>query len=102
MWVYEGNGVFYVILKNNQGKTLNVNPDIKASWSDSWVQANAQFEEELNSDHDLRIFSTKMFIVWDGNHYFQAWLLIINNEHKNNSSWHFTVESIILVVNGDI
>jgi hypothetical protein len=32
----------------------------------------------------------------------QAWLPIINNEHKNDQTWHFVVESIILVVNGDI
>jgi hypothetical protein len=43
-----------------------------------------------------------MFMVWDGNHRLQAWLPIINNEHKNDPSWHFAVESIILVVNGDI
>jgi hypothetical protein len=32
----------------------------------------------------------------------QAWLPIINNEYKNDQTWHFVVESIILVVNGDI
>jgi hypothetical protein len=37
----EGNGVFYVALEDNEGKTLDVTPDIMASWSDYWVQANA-------------------------------------------------------------
>jgi hypothetical protein len=37
-------------------------------------------------------------MVWDGNHHLQAWLPIINNEHKNDPTWHFVVESIILVV----
>jgi hypothetical protein len=98
----EGNGVFYVALENNEGKTIDVTPDIVASWSDKWVQANALFEEELNSDDDLRVFSGKMFMVWDGNHRLQAWLPIINNEHKDDPSWHYAVESIILVVGGDI
>jgi hypothetical protein len=43
-----------------------------------------------------------MFMVWNGNHHLQVWLPIINNEHKNDQTWHFAVESIILVVNGDI
>jgi hypothetical protein len=64
----EGNGVFYVALENNEGKTVDVTPDIIASLSDKWVQANAQFEEELNSDDDLRVFSGIMFMVWDGNY----------------------------------
>jgi hypothetical protein len=98
----EGNGVFYVALENNEGKIVDVTPDIVASWSDKWVQANALFEEELNSDDDLRVFSGKMFMVWDGNHRLQAWLPIINNEHKDDPIWHYAVESIILVVGGDI
>jgi hypothetical protein len=98
----EGNGVFYVALENNEGKTTDIIPDIMASWNNNWVKANVEFEKELNSDDDLRVFSGKMFMVWDGNHHLQAWLLIINNEHKNDQTWHFAVESIILVVNGDI
>jgi hypothetical protein len=98
----EGNGVFYVALENNEGKTMDVTPNIMASWSNNWIKANAEFEKELNSDDDLRVFSGKMFMVWDGNHRLQAWLPIINNEHKNDPTWHFAVESIILVVNGDI
>jgi hypothetical protein len=43
----EGNGVFYVALENNEGKTIDVTPDIVALWSDKWIQANALFEEEL-------------------------------------------------------
>jgi hypothetical protein len=98
----EGNGVFYVALENNEGKTMDVTPEIMASWSNNWIKANAEFEKELNSDDDLRVFSGKMFMVWDGNHRLQAWLPIINNEHKNDRTWHFAVECIILVVNGDI
>jgi hypothetical protein len=50
----------------------------------------------------LRVFSGKMFMVWDGNHRLQAWLPIINDDHGQDQSWHFSLESITLVVNGDI
>ena len=48
------------------------------------------------------MFSGKMFMVWDGNHWLQAWLSIINDDHSQDQSWHFSMESIILVVNGDV
>jgi hypothetical protein len=33
----EGNGIFYVVFKNNEGKTMYVSFDIMASWSNNWV-----------------------------------------------------------------
>jgi hypothetical protein len=42
----EGNGVFYVALENNEGKTMDVTPEIMASWSNNWVKANAEFEKK--------------------------------------------------------
>jgi hypothetical protein len=33
---------------------MDVIPDTMASWSDNWIQANALFEEKLNSDDDLK------------------------------------------------
>ena len=63
---------------------MDVTPNIMASWTNNWVQANVQFEKELNISNDLRVFSGKIFMVWDGNHCLQVWLPIINNEHKNN------------------
>ena len=68
----EGNGIFYVAFENNEGKTMDVTPDLKASQSDNWIQANAQFEEEPNRDDDLKVFLGKMFMIWDGNHHLQA------------------------------
>jgi hypothetical protein len=59
----EGNRVFYVALENNEGKTMDVIPDIMASWSNNWVKANEEFEKELNNDDDLRVFLGKMFMV---------------------------------------
>jgi hypothetical protein len=98
----EGIRVFNVELENNEGKTMDVTPNITASWSDNWVQANAEFEKELNSDDDLRVSFGKMFMVWNGNHRLQAWLPIINNEQRDDPSWHFLVESITFVVGGDV
>ena len=94
--------VFNVALENNEGKTMDVTPNITASWSDNCVQANAKFEKELNSDDDLRVFFGKMFMVWNGNHRLQAWLPIIKNEQRDDPSWHFLVESITFVVDGDV
>jgi hypothetical protein len=98
----EGNGVFYVSLEDNEGRTKAVTDEIIATWSESWIAVNAEFEHLLQSDADLRVFSGKMFMVWDGNHRLQAWLSIINEDHGLDRSWHFSVESIILVVNGDV
>jgi len=66
------------------------------------VRANAVFERELYNDEDLKVFSSKMFIVWNGNHCLQAWLPLINRDHANYFQWHYAVESIILEVKGDI
>lgn len=98
----EGNGVFYVALENNEGKTMDVTDNIIDSWSENWVRANDAFEKILQADEDLKVFSGKMFMVWDGNHRLQAWLPIINRDHTHDPAWHYAVESIILDVKGDI
>jgi hypothetical protein len=56
----------------------------------------------LIADPALQVFCEKMFYVWDSNHRIQAWMPIINNDHLDDISWHYTIESIILVVNGDV
>ena len=98
----EGNGVFYVALENNEGKTVDVTDDIIKTWSPNWLIANAAFERELQNDEDLKVFSGKMFMVWDGNHRLQAWLPLINRDHADDFQWHYAVESIILEVKGDV
>lgn len=98
----EGNGVFYVALDDNEGKTLDVSAEIISTWSQHWVTVNNEFEAMLAADPALQIFCGKMFHVWDGNHRIQAWMPIINNDHPDDISWHYTVESIILVVKGDV
>ena len=52
----EGNGIFYVTLKNNEGKTVDVTDNIIESWSENWVRANDAFEKVLQTDEDLKVF----------------------------------------------
>ena len=52
----EGNGVFYVALENNEGKTMDVIDNIIDSWSENWVLANDAFEKILQADEDLIVF----------------------------------------------
>ena len=51
---------------------------------------------------DLKICSSKVFMVWDGNHCLQALLPIINLDHTHDSTWHYVVENIILDIERDI
>ena len=98
----KGNGVFYVALEDNEGKTSDVSAKIFSTWSQYWVTMNNKFEAMLAADPALQVFCGKMFHVWDGNHRIQAWMPIISNDHLDDISWHYTVESNILVVNGDV
>ena len=82
----EGNGVFYVSMEDNKGRTKAVTNESIATWSKNWTSVNAKFENLLQGDDDLHVFLGKMFMVWDGNHRLQAWLPIINNDHGHDRS----------------
>lgn len=97
-----GNGYFYVALEDNHGFSKDVTPAIMEKWGDGWLQRNDEFEVLLQSDEDLKVFSNKMFMVWDGNHRLQAWLPIIEQYHKGDLNWHFNVQSVILDPKGDV
>ena len=56
----------------------------------------------MQKNEDLMQFLGLMFHVWDGNYRFQAWLPIIDGDHYNDEAWHFSVESIILDVDGQV
>ena len=64
----EGNGFFFVELEDNHGHTNDVTSSVVAKWSTEWKEVNDEFEKKLLADDDLKIFSNKMFMVWDGNH----------------------------------
>jgi hypothetical protein len=57
---------------------------------------NASFEEGLNLDEDLQRFSGRMFYVWDGNHWPQAWMPYIPRVHPHDFLWHIIMDSIML------
>ena len=80
----EGNGVFYVAIENDEGKTMEVTSAIMSTWSENWMKSNNEFEYFLKADADLRGFSNKIFFVWDGNHRLQVWLPIINKDHADD------------------
>ena len=98
----EGNGFFYVALEDNHGHTNEVTPTVVAKWSSEWKEVNDKFEKKLLADVDLKIFSNKMFMVWDGNHRLQAWMPIIEQFHTHDINWHFCVESVILEPRGNV
>ena len=98
----EGNGFFYVALDDNHGHTNDVTPTVMAKWSSHWKEVNEEFEEKLLADDDLKIFSNKMFMIWDGNHRLQAWMPIIEQFHAHDINWHFCVEGVILDPRGDV
>jgi hypothetical protein len=56
----------------------------------------------LATDPIFNVFCGKMLHVWDANHRVQAWMPIINQDHQNDLGWHYSVDSIILEVKGDI
>ena len=59
----EENSVFYVAIKNDEGKTSKLTSDIISTWSDNCVKANKEFEDFLKVDADLGDFSNKIFFV---------------------------------------
>ena len=76
----DGFGAFYVALENDEAvpKTKDVTPEIIALWSPNWQRAHTEFEDFILRDPHLRVFSMKMFHVWDGNP--QASELDANNQ----------------------
>ena len=98
----EGNGFFFVALEDNHGHTNDVTASVLSKWSSEWKEVNEEFEKKLLADDDLKVFSNKMFMVWDGKHRLQAWMPIIEQFHTHDINWHFCVEAVILDPRGDV
>jgi hypothetical protein len=96
----EGASVFYVSVTNEDGKTQEVLEADKASWGPIWNSKNDVFNTFLLSDPHLAHLTNTMFFVCDGNHRRQAWLNHIERLHRNEESWHYLVDSILLDTNG--
>lgn len=50
----------------------------------------------MESVPKLRGFTNLMFFVCDGNHRHLAWMNHIERPHKNEATWHYSVDSIVL------
>jgi hypothetical protein len=98
----EGASVFYVTTTNEDGKTQEVLEADKASWGPIWNAKNDVFNKFLLSDPHLAHLTNLMFFVCDGNHRRQAWLNHIDRLHRNEDSWHYLVDSILLETNGKV
>jgi hypothetical protein len=98
----DGDRVMYISMYNNEELSSDVTEEVKADWSPCWERANQSFEDELQTDSDLKQFSGKMFYVWEGNHRLAAWLRHINNHHVEDPEWHISVHCIILDPRGQV
>ena len=92
----DGAAVFYVSLSDEHGSTQEVTSAVKENWGSIWNAQNDEFNRYLQSVPELSHMENLMFFVCDGNHRRQAWLNHIERLHKNDPSWHFRVDSILL------
>ena len=92
----DGAAVFYVTLTDEHGSTHEVTSAVKEKWGSIWNAQNEEFNRYLLSVPELSHMENLMFLVCDGNHRRQAWLNHIDRLHKNDPSWHFRVDSILL------
>ena len=92
----DGVAVFYVTLTDEHGSTQEVTSVVKENWGSIWNAQNEEFNRYLLSVPELSHMKNLMFFVCDGNHRRQAWLNHIDRLHKNDPSWHFRVDSILL------
>ena len=92
----DGAAVFYVTLTDELGSTQEVTSAVKENWGSIWNAQNEEFNMYLLSVPELSHMENLMFFVCDGNHRRQAWLNHIDRLHKNDPSWHFRVDSILL------
>lgn len=98
----EGTAVFYVSITEKAGKTLEVSDATKEAWGPLWNSQNESFNAYLESVRELRGFTNLMFFVCDENHRRQAWINHIERLHKDDASWHYSVDSILLDTKGRI
>jgi hypothetical protein len=84
----DGAAVFYVSLTDEYGSTQEVTSVVKENWSSLWNAQNEEFNRYSLSVPELSHMENLMFFVCDRLH--------IDPLHKNDHSWHFRVDSIIL------
>jgi hypothetical protein len=82
-----------VATEDNKGKTKLITTKIFSSWNSHWVSVNAEIEAIVAADPILSVFDEKMFHVWDGDHKVQAWMPIIDQDHRDDLEWHYFVDN---------
>jgi hypothetical protein len=93
----DGDRVFYVSITNDRGCQMELTDEINKSWDPHWMIVNDEFKAILSKNEDLVSLHSMMFFVWDGNHRQVAWTNHISRLHRDDLSWHFFVDSILLV-----
>ena len=66
----DGDPVFYISATDFKWDFQFVDDETRASWSPNWIQANAVFESQLDSNPSFTSYKNKIFFIWDGNHIF--------------------------------
>jgi hypothetical protein len=98
----DGAAVFYVSLTNEQGDIQEVSEEDKVIWGPLWDEENEKFNKYLRGIPEMQQYVNRMFFVCDGNHRRIAWMNHIERLHKNEPSWHYSVDAIILDTKGRI
>ena len=68
----------------------------QVSWGPIWREKNEIFNCYVQDLPELRQFTNFMFFDYDGNHRRVAWMNYIKPLHKDEITWHFSIDSIIL------
>ena len=93
--------VYFIYRTDAKGDFQFVNDEVRASQSPNWTQANAVFENQLDSDPTFTPYKNKMFFIWDGNHSFFAQENYIDRVYTKYFERHIFVDSILLAPQHD-
>ncbi len=78
--------VFNVSLENIHGEIENVTLEKEMFWNSTRRFVNDKFEAFLDTKPTLSHLKGKLFHMWDGNHWLEAWLPYINQVHANDEN----------------
>ena len=95
-----GSSVFYVSICNERGGVQNISEVDKNHMSLLWKLESDRFDERLLQNKHLQHLVGRMFFICDGNHKFKAWTRFIDRLHRDDPSWHISVDSICLDPSG--
>lgn len=101
-WLSRWATVFYVSITNEQGDVQELTEKDKVKWGPLWDDESEKFNKYLSGFPGMQQYINKMFFVCDGNHRRVAWMNHIERLHKNEASWHYSVDAIIFETKGQI